>query len=119
MLRATGIWVRAEDGRAYVWCRDGTITTYARAVAAGKLRRLLTPREVVHHLNSDQTDDRPENLEVLPSQREHVRRHGHSWRTSRWSDRKCRGCGCDHDERTAGCRQCGDRHNWRKRKAAA
>jgi len=46
-----------------------------RLVAEHTAGRKLLEGEVVHHLNGDHRDNRPENLEILSSQAEHNRRH--------------------------------------------
>lgn len=44
-----------------------------RAVAEAMLGRPLRPGEVVHHRDGDRLNNDPANLEVLPSQSEHVK----------------------------------------------
>lgn len=46
-----------------------------RAVAEEKIGRSLRPGEVVHHINGDKHDNRPENLMVFESQQAHVAYH--------------------------------------------
>lgn len=62
------------NGRAVICCSDGSVVTFARAVAEADLGRPLRDDEVVHHVNGDVTDDRPENLRVL-TRAEHIDLH--------------------------------------------
>jgi hypothetical protein len=67
-------FVRVEN-RWRVKHRGGQGSTrWARVVMRNELGRDLEPYEVVHHINGDKEDDRPENLQVL-TQSEHLALH--------------------------------------------
>jgi AraC-like DNA-binding protein len=46
-----------------------------RLVMETQLGRYLRPEEVVHHMNHDRSDNRVENLMLLPNQAAHMRQH--------------------------------------------
>lgn len=46
-----------------------------RLIMEAKLGRYLTPEEVVHHKNTNQLDNDPDNLELKASQGEHLLEH--------------------------------------------
>lgn len=72
--RLGGVMFDVTAGRWIILCRDGTKLWYYRGVMAAQIGRLLRPEELVHHLNGDSTDDRPENLVVM-SRAEHHSLH--------------------------------------------
>jgi hypothetical protein len=54
-----------------------------RLVAEEKLERHLEEGEVIHHRNGNKTDNRPENIEVLPSIGHHLQVHAQNKDTRR------------------------------------
>lgn len=67
-----------HDGYVLVRLASGVYEFEHRVVAEKTIGRALLEGEVVHHINEDRSDNRPENLEVLPSQSEHMRLHMNS-----------------------------------------
>ncbi|SBS73831.1 hypothetical protein MHPYR_180081 [uncultured Mycobacterium sp.] len=66
--------------------KDGNVAEH-RLVMEEHLGRHLDPSECVHHFNHIRTDNRLENLELMDSWSQHMRRHGY------YEPRNCGNCG--------------------------
>src|SRR5688572_11639220 len=65
-FQSWGRWcVRTREEKIYVW---------SRVVMWNELGHEVEPELVVHHINGNRTDDRPENLQVL-TRSDHARVH--------------------------------------------
>lgn len=62
------------NNRWYIWLNNKRIE-YSRYIAEKCLKRKLKLKEIIHHINGNCTDDRPENLYVFPNQSSHMRHH--------------------------------------------
>lgn len=62
-----------------------------RIIVENKIGRLLTSKEIVHHVNGLKKDNRPENLEVLSSNSEHGKLHQKDAKT-KYAKLKCPYC---------------------------
>jgi hypothetical protein len=79
-----------HHGRAYIQVQNHPSATYpggrvarARIVAEFCLGRLLDPKEHVHHVNENITDDEPANLMILTAS-EHAKIHSKGNLAKRW-----------------------------------
>lgn len=73
VLMAAGYIWELSPGHPHADCR-GYVYEHRR-VMERQIGRYLTPEEVVHHRNRVRSDNRPENLQLLASQAEHMRLH--------------------------------------------
>ena len=84
-----------EHHRAHL---DGYVFEHI-VVAEAKVGRPIRRHEVVHHINGVKHDNRPENLEVLPSHAHHSRIHqGNAYnKPFNWREIETHClCGCGH-----------------------
>lgn len=75
--------VEGPDGRTMVYSPDykgpkvaGVYVLEYRLIAEKKIGRMLFKGEIVHHINGDKTDNRPENLEIMTQSQHMAEHHG-------------------------------------------
>lgn len=71
-----GLCYDKSKNRWFVCCKGGKLVAWYRVVTENVLGRPLRSTELIHHLNGDPTDDRPENLEVI-DRASHINEHRH------------------------------------------
>ena len=70
-----GKYVDPSNGYVKAWVASRRRTYEHRVVMERIIGRPLNPGEVVHHINRDRMDNRPENLMLFASNSDHKRHH--------------------------------------------
>ncbi len=65
----------ASDGYGRISVNIGKRVKIHRHIMEKIIGRPLTEREIVHHINGNKLDNRPENLQILSGKSEHARLH--------------------------------------------
>lgn len=97
-------WQKKGDGRrwAYIWDGDHRRTIYRYQWAWIVENGPIPSGHHIHHKNHDSSDDRPENLELMPSHK-HIKLHGqmaHEESVNGMMTRVCENCGASFKRRT-------------------
>lgn len=63
-----------SEGYVRVWTEAYGYMYEHRLVISKRLQRALSADDIVHHINGDKSDNRPENLQLM-SRAEHMNEH--------------------------------------------
>lgn len=86
-----GRYIAKKKGYVFIYCPDHptrNVDNYVpehRLVMEKHIGRYVKPKEVVHHINSNPSDNRIENLMLLKNNKEHRRIHaGYKRENGKW-----------------------------------